>query len=163
MIRCDAILDNVYDDGFRIRHPASVREQDEFEFSWTESHRRFIRKRSRAGRELGVLLPLGSRLRNGDVLFDGKSLILIARLTPAHVLVIAGMSPHGLAEVAYELGNQHWPIEIRDDHSLVVPDDDVLRSWLRRRGINGEPKLELFKPFWVTSPTPWYSADFRGA
>jgi urease accessory protein len=155
VIRCDTILDNVHNDGFRIRHPDSLREQDEFEFSWTESHRRFIRKRSRAGRELGVLLPLGSRLRDGDVLFVDNSLILIARLTAAQVLVVADLNPHALAELAYELGNQHWPIEIRDDHSLVLPDDDVLRSWLRRRGINGEPKLALFKPIWVTPPTSW--------
>jgi urease accessory protein len=148
VIRCDAVLDNAHTQGFQARYPiGGDRAQDELPFVWTEAHRRFLRKRSRAGRDVGILLPLGSRLRDGDLLFADPSLLMIARLLPAPLLAVTCHQPRRLAELAYELGGEHRPIEIRGDgRTLLLPDDDILRAWLCRRGFEFEATEGLFNP-----------------
>ena len=151
MIRCDAVLDNIYAEGFEARYArgdgGGGRAQDEVSFAWTEAHRRFLRKSSRAGREVGILLPLGTRLREGDLLFADRQLLLIARLLPTPLLVVTCPHPRRLAEWAYKLGEEHWPIEIRDDgRTLLLPDDDVLRAWLCRHHVAFECTSGLFNP-----------------
>jgi urease accessory protein len=157
VIRCDAVLDNVHAEGFEARHPMSGGggERDEFPFTWTEAPRRFLRKRSRAGRDVGILLPLGSRLHDGDLLFADQSLLMIARLLPAPLLTVSCHEPRRLAELAYELGGEHRPVQIRDDGStLLLPDDDFLRAWLCRRGLEFEAAEALFNPSFHSGVSP---------
>jgi urease accessory protein len=159
VIRCDAVLDNAYAEGFGAKYPGGGgRERDELSFAWTEAHRRFLRKRSRAGRDVGILLPLGSRLRDGDLLFADQSLLMIARLVPAPLLAVTCHQPRRLAELAHELGDEHRPIEIRDDgRTLLLPDEDLLRAWLCRRGFEFEAIEGLFNPLSHVGVSPSYA------
>jgi urease accessory protein UreE len=133
---CDRILGNL--DSFE---PIGDREIDAIDFDWTESRRRFLRKRSNAGRSVGLLLSVGTILRHDDVCFAGERVVIVAHQRPCRAIFVRPAN----AALAYELGQQHSPVEIRAD-ALVMPEDDVMAAWLARKGVAFTVELTRFVP-----------------
>jgi urease accessory protein len=100
-------------------------------------------------RPLGVFLPRGTVVRDGDVLVgeDGSLVRVIA--APQPVLVITPCREHGspfdLVRAAYHLGNRHVPIELKPDHLKIEP-DHVLAAMLRSMHLDVEETAAAFEP-----------------
>ena len=106
---CDRILGNVFgDDGGRF----AGRRRDPVPLAWRDCYRRAVRSVSAGGVSVGIVLPLGSEIRHGDVLFDDDAVVGVADVTPCDVLVGHFADAPLLARAALELGNFHVPVEV---------------------------------------------------
>jgi urease accessory protein UreE len=140
---CQAVLGNL--DDKRDRVFADGVEHDQVELTWSACRRRFFRKRSSLGRDVGALLPVGTVLRHGDVLHSDGSLVLSVAVQPCAVLLIQPATIAGAAHVAYLLGEMHAPLGIAAD-GLLTPEDDRVAAMLRRFGFAYEPVIRRFAP-----------------
>jgi urease accessory protein len=97
------------------------------------------------GEEVGVMLPRGTVLADGDILVaeDGGLVRIVA--APQPVLRVTSASPLALTRAAYHLGNRHTPVEIGDGY-LQIEDDSVLADMLRRLGMKVEQSKQPFTP-----------------
>src|SRR5260221_4768061 len=140
---CQAGVGNL-DDG---HHPvlADGVEYDGVELTGSECRRRFLRKRSCHGRDVGTLLPVGTVLRHGDVLHADASLVLSVAVQPCPVLLIRPTTLTRAARAAYLLGEIHAPVEITAEE-LLTPEDDRVAAMLRRLGFSYELATRRFTP-----------------
>jgi urease accessory protein len=98
------------------------------------------------GRELGVLLPRGTVLRDGDRLRarDG-GLVVAVRAAGESLSVGSTGYPHLLTRAAYHLGNRHVPLEIGPSW-VAYAHDHVLDSLVRALGLEVEARVAPFEP-----------------
>ncbi|MEX3953220.1 urease accessory protein UreE [Paraburkholderia sp. EG287B] len=97
------------------------------------------------GEEVGVVLPRGTVLRDGDLLVadDGGLVRVIA--AAESVLRVRAPDRLTLTRAAYHLGNRHTPVEVGADE-LKLEADPVLEDMLKRLGAQVE-RVELpFQP-----------------
>jgi urease accessory protein len=97
------------------------------------------------GEEVGVMLPRGTVLRDGDMLVadDGGLVRVIA--AAQSVLLVRAPDRLTLTRAAYHLGNRHTPVEVGSD-TLKLEADPVLEDMLKRLGAQVE-RVELpFQP-----------------
>ena len=74
--------------------------------------KRIQRVRSDHGTELGIRLAPGAPdLREGDILLRDERGIVVVRLEPTDVLVIAPATVREMGVVAHNLGNRHLPAQ----------------------------------------------------
>lgn len=95
-----------------------------------------IKSRLRAeledGREVGLFLPRGLTLRNGDLLQSDDGLVVVRIVAaPEPVSTVRSNDALALARVCYHLGNRHVPLQVEagwvrylHDHVL----DDMVRG-----------------------------------
>jgi urease accessory protein len=97
------------------------------------------------GEEVGLLLPPGTILNDGDILetADGDRLRIVAAAEP--VLVVTSSDSATLTRAAYHLGNRHTPVEVGAGF-LRLETDRVLQEMLLRLGATVEEKIEAFNP-----------------
>jgi urease accessory protein len=97
------------------------------------------------GEEVGVVLPRGTVLRDGDMLVadDGGLVRVVA--AAENVLLVRARDPLTLTRAAYHLGNRHTPVEIGDD-ALKLEADPVLEDMLERLGASVERAMLPFQP-----------------
>lgn len=98
-----------------------------------------------SGEEVGLLLPPGTILRDGDHLeSEDGSRIKIKAAQEELMLVTAG-DLFLLLRAGYHLGNRHASIELRPDRILLEP-DPVLKEMLVGLGLKVELVSETFTP-----------------
>jgi urease accessory protein len=92
-----------------------------------------LRTRSTTGEEVGLFLPRGEILRDGDCLQadDGRCVKVTAK--PEKVLQIGCPDAQQLARVAYHLGNRHVPLQVGPGW-LRMANDYVLRQMVEGLG-----------------------------
>jgi urease accessory protein len=97
------------------------------------------------GEEIGLLLPPGTILKNGDILesADGDRIRIVAAAEP--VLLVTSSDNETLTRAAYHLGNRHTPVEVGAGF-LRLETDPVLQEMLLRLGVTVEEKMEAFQP-----------------
>lgn len=108
------------------------------------------RRRSRqklqltTGEEIGLALPHGTVLREGDLLLadDGQFIVVQAANEP--VLRVTAKTTQQLARAAYHLGNRHILLEVGPDY-LHLEYDPVLVDMLERMG--GVSAVAVERPF----------------
>ena len=97
------------------------------------------------GEEIGLFLPRGSVLRDGECLRcdDGR----IVRVTAAdeNLLEVRCADADALARAAYHLGNRHTPVQVGTGW-LRLADDDVLAGMLRGLGATVTVVRAPFEP-----------------
>ena len=114
-----------------------------------------VRQKSRfdatdsTGRALGVFLPRGTVVRDGDVLVAEDGSLVRVKAAPQSVLVVRHCAEHGapsdLLRAAYHLGNRHVPVQLAPDHLKLEP-DDVLVAMLRRMHLIVTEETAAFDP-----------------
>jgi urease accessory protein len=143
MMLIERVIGNL--DEFGGTDPAFV-QVDWLDLTWRDCARRAVRGRTRAGRDVRILLPVGARLSHRDVLLAPPgSPVIAVNLRPAEVLVAF---PRGLAEMgrlALELGNLHVPVEVRDAKVIVLRDGPT-EAVLTRLGIPSRREVHPFVP-----------------
>lgn len=90
-----------------------------------------LRTRLDSGEEVGLMLPRGRVLRDGDCLRASDGRVVVVRAAPETVSTARADDAQLLARAAYHLGNRHMPLQVgagwlryRHDHVL----DDMVRG-----------------------------------
>lgn len=91
---------------------------------WFELNKKMLRKTTDRGREIGIVVEVPQRLRQGDVLQSGSEMIAVDIAgTPAIVVEPADMRQ--MARICYELGNRHAVVFLEEAEVLVPFDQTV--------------------------------------
>ncbi len=98
-----------------------------------------------SGEEIGLFLPRGTVLRDGDCLQadDGR----VVRVTAAaeDLIEVRCADADALARAAYHLGNRHTPVQVGAGW-LRLAADEVLAAMLRGLGATVTPVRAPFEP-----------------
>jgi urease accessory protein len=97
-----------------------------------------------SGREAGVFLPRGTRLRDGDVLAAGDFRVRV-RAALECVSTVHCDDDLALARACYHLGNRHVPVEIAQGRARYLH-DHVLDDMLRGLGMIAVVESAPFEP-----------------
>ena len=142
------------------REPADGR-RDVVDLTWAECARRAVRATSRAGRKVGLVLPLGQPVRHGDVLLEDADVMLVVNVVPCRVLVARPRDAREMGVLACELGNLHVPVEVADGE-LLTPPDGPSRAAVERLGIPFAEEIRRFAPLRISVLTAvGVSADLK--
>ena len=119
----------------------------------TADERRWGRRRvrTRAGRELHLALPTGSRLTPGEILHVGPDWYVRIEAAREAVLAIQPSSFTEGVRVAFEVGNRHFTLAV-DDGRLLVPDDPSMVQLFDRLGVTYERTRAPFSPIGFGQP-----------
>ncbi len=98
------------------------------------------------GRELALMLPRGTALRDGDRLRarDGGGVVIV-RAAAESLSVAHTPDPHLLTRAAYHLGNRHVPVQI-GAVTLAYAHDHVLDDMVRGLGLDVQARVAPFQP-----------------
>jgi urease accessory protein len=131
-----------------------------------DAGRRRIRVTTDHGTNIGVDLPVDHALQDGDVLVgaEGTDHLVVIEVAPSEALALR-MSKEIPADQLFEfgvklghmLGNQHWPITVKDDvvYSPLSIDHKVMETVVKTHGFDGiEFEFVPIKPGDVPSAMP---------
>ena len=105
-----------------------------------------LRARLDDGREVALLLPRGTLLRDGDHLRDETGHLLVAVRAAEETLSWARAEDRLLlARAAYHLGNRHVPVQIGPGW-LAYEHDHVLDGMIEEMGLAVEARRAPFEP-----------------
>jgi urease accessory protein len=98
------------------------------------------------GREVALLLPRGTILREGDrVRADEDGLVFSVRAAAESLSISRTSDPLALTVAAYHLGNRHVPLQIGSGW-LAYAHDHVLDDLVRGLGLEVETRVAPFEP-----------------
>jgi len=115
------------------------------DLTWQQCFGRTLKKVLPDGRTVRMILPPGTVLQPGDVIFDDGQERIAIHLLPCEVLIAQISDPAKLARVLYELGNLHAPVELMADKVVTIPDGPV-EAALRQFGVAYETANRPFCP-----------------
>ena len=101
------------------------RSVDWVDIEWTDCGR-VLKKQTRSGEPVRVLLSPGQMLRHGDVIYEDAHRTIIINVMSCEVVVAKPQDPHTLALIALELGNLHMPTQIEPDEIAFIEDGPAM-------------------------------------
>lgn len=104
-----------------------------------------LRTRTRCGREIGIQLPRGTELRQGDRLLADSGEVIAITASPETVSTVTGDDPLLLLKAAYHLGNRHVPLEVTTSW-LRYQHDHVLDNMVAGLGLRVTVEDAPFQP-----------------
>jgi urease accessory protein len=127
----------------RLPDPAPAGSDLVLPFELREKHRLLTRLAS--GEPVGLALPRGTVLRDGDCLRaeDGQVIRVVA--ASEALLEVRSDDPLLLARVAYHLGNRHTRVQLCEG-ALRFADDTVLARMVETLGASAMPLQAAFEP-----------------
>ena len=108
-------------------------ERDIVRLDWEARQKCRQRLRTKAGREIGLALPTGTRLSPGDVLYRDVDVEIVVEGKPEKVFVLRSEKREAFGLACHQIGNLHRPIGF-DDGAILVPYEPVLEKQLTRLG-----------------------------
>jgi urease accessory protein len=129
----------------------STKEEDKLILTWEQ--RRWVRGRFTTinGRKLGVALPTGTTLAPDSVLWVGPDWYLRIEAATESVLEILPSGYEEAVKIAFEVGNRHFPLAMREN-KLLVPDDTAMVRLMDRLGVAWKRIQTVFDPIGNTQP-----------
>jgi urease accessory protein len=109
------------------------------------------RKKSRqlvkldSGEEIGILLPPGSILRDGDVIESEDGSLFKIQSAKEELMSVTAPDSFQLLRAAYHLGNRHAAIQLQPDR-ILLPVDLVLKEMIAGLGLTVTIVSEQFTP-----------------
>ncbi|MGB5834033.1 MAG: urease accessory protein UreE [Thiohalocapsa sp.] len=97
------------------------------------------------GREVGIMLPRGETLRDGDLLASNQGLVVRVRAAPESVSSAVSTEQLLLARACYHLGNRHVALQIELGR-LRWLHDHVLDGMVRGLGLVVTSEHAPFEP-----------------
>jgi len=135
-------------------------EIDWLDLTWIDCTRRALRKQTRSGIEVKLVLPIGQSPHHRDILSDDMTSLIVVNLIPTKVLVAQPPTAAKMAQLALELGNLHLPVEIGSKEMIMIPDGPT-EAILARMEIGFSTDIRRFNPeFCCTRSLVVRSEDF---
>ncbi|HLY11160.1 MAG TPA: urease accessory protein UreE [Planctomycetota bacterium] len=103
------------------------------------------RLKTDAGREVGISLPHGVTLRDGDVLHVDDALAIVVRQAEEDLLRLHPRTPEEFGWVGYQVGNLHRAAMI-DSHGIAVLYDKAIEALAERHQVPCERVSGKFVP-----------------
>jgi urease accessory protein UreE len=128
------------------------------DIEWNECGR-LLKKQTRSGQPVRVLLPPGQKISHNDVIFESATHAIAIHVMPCEVVVAGVSNAVKMAALALELGNLHLPVEIRPGQLLFIEDGpamevlDALQIQFTREVRRFEPMKVISSPSVEVSPT----------
>jgi len=97
------------------------------------------------GREAGIFLKRGERLKAGDLLLSEHGLVVRVEPAPERVSSVLSQDTHRLARACYHLGNRHVALQI-EPKRLRYLHDRVLDDMVRGLGLTVTVEDAPFEP-----------------
>jgi urease accessory protein len=119
--------------------------QDALSLPYEQRRRSRLRARLDGGEEVGLFLPRGTALREGDLLLADNGWVVRVRAAPETVSRARCADPVALARAAYHLGNRHVALQIEED-SVRYLHDHVLDEMLHAMGLAVTLETLPFEP-----------------
>lgn len=125
-----SVLGNIFRDGRLARKYQRLKVAnmcESLDLSRSEMERPRLKRRTDKGTDMGILLEPGSKIENGDVLWDRKDRIIVANQRAEKVLSFSIREPKRervielSALIGHAIGNRHRPIAISDDGKISFP------------------------------------------
>lgn len=111
---CKEVIGNV------ATYPIGNKTKDILNLEWHETTKRIMRKKSEGGQEVIIqFLKEGTRLKEGDILYEDNDKVVIVNILPCDVIQVTPRSIYEMGTVCYEIGNKHLPLFIQDDHVFI--------------------------------------------
>lgn len=121
---------------------------DRVHIPFHDAGRRRLRVTTEGGLNIGVDLADGTALQDGDVLVgeEGTDRLIVIEVAPSEAMALtvsADVPPAELFEfgvkLGHMLGNQHWPITIRDNvvYAPLTIDHKVMETVVKTHGFEG--------------------------
>lgn len=104
-----------------------------------------LRATSNLGTEVGVFLPRGTVLHDGDLLRAEDGRVVLVRAAPEPVSVVRTQDALLFARACYHLGNRHVALQIALGE-LRYPHDHVLDDMVRGLGLSVSHEQAAFEP-----------------
>ncbi len=120
-------------------------ERDTVVLNWEDRRRPRQRVRTTKGVELGIALPTGTVMQEGDVLYLNESRYIVVEAEKEDVIVIFPENLSQSALVAYEIGNRHLPICLCKG-TIITPYNRLIEEFLKKESIKYECRKETFEP-----------------
>ena len=110
-----------------------AKEEDKLVLAWEQ--RRWARGRftTAKGRKIGIALPTGTTLAPGAILWIGPEWYLRMEAAAESVLEVFPTDYKQAVEIAFEVGNRHFPLALREN-KFLVPDDKAMIRLMDRLG-----------------------------
>ena len=131
---------------------------DELVLSFEARNRSRLRTRLASGEEIGLFLPRGGILRDGDVLRSAAGRLVRIVAAPEQLAEVRSEDPLALARAAYHLGNRHVAVEVGAGY-LRFARDAVLEGMVTQMGLRVQAVEAPFSP----EPGAYGSAHTHGA
>lgn len=103
------------------------------------------RVRTDAGREIGISLPHGATLKDGDVLHVDAEVAIVIEQAQEDLLRIHPRTPEEFGQMGYQVGNLHRAAMI-DHHGIAVLYDKAIEAVARRFHVPCERVPGKFRP-----------------
>jgi urease accessory protein len=118
---------------------------DSIKLTFDQREKSRLRAKTERGKELGLQLKIGTILSHGDKLqlTDGRVIEVIAADEKLHEVRAPSLTQ--LARIAYHVGNRHVPLQVNDDHLLMLP-DHVLKAMVEGLGGTVSEVTRAFQP-----------------
>ena len=97
------------------------------------------------GKEVALVLPRGTRLRDNDLLRAENGRVIAVRAATEAVRTVRTNDPTLLARAAYHLGNRHVALEIGEGFVRYL-EDHVLDAMVEALGLRIERERRPFEP-----------------
>jgi len=119
--------------------------EDKLVLTWEQ--RRWMRGRFTTvqGRKIGIALPTGTTLVPGAILYVGADWYLKIEGAMEPVLEIVPSDYNEAVKIAFEVGNLHFPLALKES-KILVPDDKVMVRLMERLGAPWERRQAIFDP-----------------
>ena len=115
------------------------------ELPFDDRKRSRLRTQTRCGKTLGLFLPRGTVLHDGDQLKANSGEMISVVAAPENLSVAKADDALLHARAAYHLGNRHVPLQIGKGW-LAFQHDHVLDDMLRLLGLDVTTSLQPFQP-----------------
>lgn len=128
---CEKILGN-------IKNTKYTKAVETVDFEWHELYKKLHKKTTSSGEEIGIRLDndiLKKGLRDGDILFEDDSKIVVVNILPCETIIVDVKPDHlsTVAKVCYEIGNRHATLLHGDgDFQFLTPYTAPMKEMLEK-------------------------------
>lgn len=119
--------------------------KDSIVLNWHQRRKSRQRLRTTRGVEVCIVLPRGTVLREGDILYRDTHSYIVVEAEKEDLVVVFPKDLRQAAFVAYEFGNRHLPMCILKDR-IKTPYNKQVEDFLKRYSLRYELRREPFEP-----------------